>query len=214
MGVDADEAARWSEWYEGKPGLGAWETPAIEVEVPGPFLLARVPATLGLWDALEQAGINVWDQRMIEGPELPVTGVSWESAKSSADLLGCRLPTEGEWEYACRAGTDTTFFFGSTEFDLSKYANFKVGGLTPVASREPNAFGLYDMLGNVWEWCSDWWSQTAGQPPESDPMLRPMRGGSHRCRVAPDLACARREYAGVYSHADDVGMRLAAELVE
>lgn len=219
MGAADEEVARWAEWYERKARFGEFETPRVETEVES-FLLARVPATLGVWDALKKTNIDVWDQRMIEGPDLPVTGVSWQSAMVSAELLGCRLPTESEWEYAARAGTDTTFFFGSTEFDLSKYATFRAGGLSPVATKEPNAFGLYDMLGNVWEWCSDRWAesprghegQRARESADSDPMLRPLRGGSYLSTVAPDLACARRDYAGVYSHADDVGLRLAADL--
>lgn len=212
MGISAHEAQTWSEWYSKGPRLGDHETPAVEVAIERPFLIARVPATLGLWDALTRRGFDVWDQRMTEGLHLPVTGVSWFSASASAQMLGCRLPREAEWEYACRAGTDTTFFFGSTEFEISKYAAFKTGGLVDVASRAPNPFGLYDMLGNVWEWCSDWWAPQPGGSVDEDPMLRPLRGGGYTCAVAPDLACARREFAGIHSHADDVGVRLVADV--
>jgi formylglycine-generating enzyme required for sulfatase activity len=102
----------------------------------------------------------------------PVTSVSWETAVNFCKQLSkrdvekeaartYRLPTEAEWEYMCRAGTATAFSFGSDQSELGNYGWYRSnsGGRThPVGQKLPNAFGLYDMHGNVWEWCSDWYA--------------------------------------------------------
>ena len=114
-----------------------------------------------------------------------------------------RLPTEAEWEYACRCGTQAAFCFGNDEGELSKYAWFDKTAFDVnekyahrVAEKLPNAFGLHDMHGNVWEWCSDWY---AAYPADSltDPRgpdtgtSRVLRGGSWL--YGPDfLRCASR----------------------
>ena len=96
-----------------------------------------------------------------KGAKLPVTDVSWEDCQKFIKKLNAktngsyRLPTEAEWEYACRAGTTTTYSYGDS---LTK-SDANIGGKSTkvVGSHKPNAFGLYDMHGNVWEWCEDWY---------------------------------------------------------
>jgi formylglycine-generating enzyme required for sulfatase activity len=105
---------------------------------------------------------------------------------------GYRLPTEAEWEYACRAGTSTRYYFGDNPADLDQYAWFKgncTRGPQPVAQRQPNPWGLHDMCGNVWEWCHDYYQEKYYQEsPERDPrgpetgLTRVLRGGGWNSR--------------------------------
>jgi formylglycine-generating enzyme required for sulfatase activity len=133
---------------------------------------------------------------------LPVDGVSWSDAvlycqrlnarEQSAGRLPAgwqyRLPTEAEWEYACRAGTTTTYYFGNdsaaNRLPFYAWCSFNAnGGTQPVGSRAPNRWGLYDMYGNVEEWCSDWFYAFSGgnvtdpQGPSSG-SVKVRRGGS------------------------------------
>jgi formylglycine-generating enzyme required for sulfatase activity len=123
----------------------------------------------------------------------PVESVSWDDAVDFCEVLSAkngkkvRLPTEAEWEYACRAGTKTRFVSGDYVADLGHYAWYEgnSGGETrPVGCNRPNAFGLYDMHGNVREWCSDWYDSDANAKEEVDPAgpnmgtHRVVRGGS------------------------------------
>jgi len=135
----------------------------------------------------------------------PVINISWIDAMAFAEWMNCRLPTEAEWEYACRAGTSTPFNTGENiltseaNYDGTyPYHNFKQGELRgktlPVGSFQPNAWGLFDMHGNVWEWCQDWLTQYSADP-QTNPKgashgnLHIGRGGSwkntaQRCRSA------------------------------
>ena len=126
--------------------------------------------------------------------EFPVERVTWQDAQEFLKKLSAlpqenqhrrvyRLPTEAEWEYACRAGTRTAFYTGA---DLTaKQANFRALGLErtcKVASFAPNAWGLYDMHGNVWEWCNDWFDDNYYKvSPRLDPR-GPQKGDNHVMR--------------------------------
>jgi formylglycine-generating enzyme required for sulfatase activity len=103
-----------------------------------------------------------------DGLDLPVVGISWEDARAYCQWLSVQtgetyaLPTEAQWEYACRAGNPGRWCFGDDETQLAEYAWFSgnAGGkLHPVMNKAANHFGLYDVHGNVWEWCADWYSQ-------------------------------------------------------
>jgi formylglycine-generating enzyme required for sulfatase activity len=126
-----------------------------------------------------------------KGAKLPVTDVSWNDCQDFIKKLnastkgGYRLPTEAEWEYTCRAGTSTAYSYGDN-LSMSD-ANTHGASIKAVGSYKPNAFGLYDMHGNVWEWCEDWYgaySAGAVTDPRTDPRglapakRRVLRGGS------------------------------------
>jgi formylglycine-generating enzyme required for sulfatase activity len=123
-----------------------------------PFFMGKYEVTQDQWEAV--MGDN---PSQVKGARLPVTMVSWEDCQEFITKLnaktnrGYRLPTEAEWEFACRAGTTTTYSFGDkiTPKDAN-YTGSKLEKCVIVGSYKPNAFELYDMHGNVREWCEDW----------------------------------------------------------
>jgi formylglycine-generating enzyme required for sulfatase activity len=157
--------------------------------------------------------------------------VSWHDAKKFADELNRKaggaedappyftLPAEAEWEYAARAGSQTPFHSGMAEKDLSAAAWFArnaEGSTHPVGKREPNAWGLYDVHGNVWEWCLDYYSDSlarrfAEAPDDAKRAGRILRGGSFGAS-AEDCRCARRNSADPGEKRPDTGLRLCLKL--
>lgn len=172
------------------------------------FYMGRYPVTNAEYGRFlaAQPGMRepeYWGDRRYNQPNQPVVGVSWKDAQKYAAWAGLSLPSEAQWEYACRAGATTRYYTGDTENDLDRagwYDQNSGGTLHPVGAKEPNAFGLYDMHGNVFEWCGDWYeSDYYAQSPKENPAgpesgsYRVLRGGSWG-RGARDCRSAYRYY--------------------
>jgi formylglycine-generating enzyme required for sulfatase activity len=196
------------------------ESPQHEVTFAEPFFIAKHPITQAQWRvvaAMRQVERELeLDPSRFKGDDRPVEKITWYDAVEFCARLSqhtgrdYRLPTEAEWEYACRGGTTTPFHFGETiTSDLANYRGTSTYGNGPAGeyrqqttdsgSFPANAFGLYDMHGNVLEWCQDWWHETyEGAPtdgsawvthPEDAEEGRVLRGGSwyfnpENCRSA------------------------------
>jgi len=209
-------------------GAPVEESGSQERELPHEVTLSR-SYYLGVYEVTQGEYEKVMgaNPSSFKGAKNPVEMVSWEDAVSFCKKLSempeekaagreYRLPTEAEWEYACRAGSTTTYSTGDTAESLGEYAWFKenAGNEThPVGEKKPNRWGVYDMHGNVWEWCQDWY---ADYPPDAstDPhgpkggALRVSRGGSWINVAAICRAAFRCTYTPSYRTFND-GFRLA-----
>jgi formylglycine-generating enzyme required for sulfatase activity len=144
------------EWFES-------EKPRHRVTISQPFYLGIHPVTQAQWEAVMGSNPSYFEGK----PDHPVEQVSWEEVQQFLQRLNdrrdgnlYRLPSEAQWEYACRAGSTDAYCFGDEEGQLGKYAWYgNNAGVTthPVGQKQPNAWGLYDMHGNVWEWVQDWY---------------------------------------------------------
>jgi len=179
---------------EYQAGLTLYST-AVQSAAPAhPVTLTR-PFYMGKFVVTEEQYQQVTGQTPsnFKVKDSPVVPVSWDDAQAFCKKLSMqtketvRLPTEAEWEFACRAGTTTAYYSGNTDKDLDRVAWYRPESVAnlqhalqfvyfskytvhPVGQKEPNAFGLYDMHGNVWQWCQDWYDvDYYGKSPIEDP---------------------------------------------
>jgi formylglycine-generating enzyme required for sulfatase activity len=227
MGTEDEEIERLVKKFDWQ--YFSREKPQHQVTLPS-FYMGKYPITQAQWQAIAAtAKIDIdleTNPSNFTGNELPVERVTWYQATEFCKRLSretkqeYRLPSEAEWEYACRAGTTTPFYFGETitgklaNYDASNtYADEPKGEYrketTPVGQFPPNAFGLYDMHGNVWEWCADTWHDNYdGAPRDGSVWTKngndnrsPLRGGSWYdypifCRSAYRDISDRRDVIG------------------
>lgn len=213
------------------------EGPVHQVRIDRPFALGRYALTFDEWDACVAHGSCFYrpeDQGWGRGRR-PVINVSWDDAVAYIKWLWhrvdqpYRLPSEAEWEYAARAGTTTRYPWGDDPG--TSQANFRGSGsqwggkqTAPVGSFEPNAWGLYDMIGNVWEWVQDYSKDSyAGAPTDGSAWLkrsffetrmRVLRGGSWGGQFGPVDARSANRGRGASSDRDESnGFRLARTLL-
>ncbi len=193
--------------------------PIHEVTVQS-FLIGKYAVTNAQWFAVMGTKPSE-NAPKFQGDSQPVVGVSWHDCNKFCKNLSTqtgkefRLLSEAEWEYACRAGTQTKYYFGDDENQLGSYAWYVSNSNSqthPVGEKNPNQFGLYDMHGNVWEWCTDdWHDNYQGAPDDgkawidndshSQDKIKVLRGGSWRDYVWSCRSGDRYWYdAGFYSH--------------
>jgi formylglycine-generating enzyme required for sulfatase activity len=167
------------------------EEPRHDVIISRPFEIMATEVTVGHFQAYSAAtGYRMPRQPRWHGATHPVVNVTWEELRSFCGWAGGRLPTEAEWEYAARGGQSTVYPWGD-EFDPDRANGYGRGGAdrwaetAPVGAFPPNAFGLFDVVGNVWEWVHDWYAReyyeiSSNQDPTGpdEGSERGLRGGS------------------------------------
>ena len=189
-----------------------------------PFRLGRYPVTNAQYRSFLQSNPNIkepkyWADRRFNQSQQPVVGISWKEAQKFCAWVGGRLPTEAEWEYACRAGTATQFHWGDDEGKAADYAwygeDWEKGSTHAVGEKLPNRWGLHDMTGNVWEWVQDVWHGNYQGAPEDgsaweargDQVARVVRGGSWDFNLVSSR-CAVRHGNRPDLRNDDLGFRV------
>ena len=210
-------------------GCYSWEQPVHAVTLTNAFYIGRYEVTQAQWQA--KMGSNPSYYRgQADSPSRPVEQVSWNTIQGFLTATGMQLPTEAQWEYACRAGTTTPFHSGpgfpngTTDDNLVSqiawyYFNTCSGGdgcrTHAVGTKAANAFGLHDMLGNVWEWCGDWYGgySSVAQTNPSGPATgtyRVLRGGAFSSFGSNQVRSSNRESFGTPDLSlSSIGFRVA-----
>ena len=205
------------------------EQPIHEVEIAYDIAMSKYLVTVEEYMLFAQAtGVEMPEEKHVHlGVNVPIRRLSWLSAVAYCKWLSeregktFRLPTEAEWEYACRAGSYAKYCFGDDVSELGDYAWYKENSLKvthDVGTKKANAWGLYDMHGNIWEWCSDRYAENYETVPKdgSAHMVRSekgmvLRGGAWSAK--PDnLRSAVRINLGANSRNYFVGFRVVVEL--
>jgi formylglycine-generating enzyme required for sulfatase activity len=223
---------RLIEWQDGSLGevsnsigmrmvlipAGEFKIGATEARITKPFHLGATEVTQGQWEAVMETRPWKGESNVKEGRDYPATYVSWEDAVEFCRKLSekevlkeaeqYRLPTEAEWEYACRAGTTTAYHFGDDTSRLGEYAWYEGNAYDigekyahQVRQKKPNPWGLYDMHGNVWEWCAGLFNPASG-------LSRASRGC---CYISDPYSCvaAYRDGSASSYRNSNRGFRLA-----
>ena len=203
-------------------GCNSEENPVHSVTLTSPFYIGRYELTQAQWAAVLGSNPSRY-QGLSDSASRPVEQVTWTMAQSFLNSTGLRLPTEAEWEYACRAGTSTAYNNGSndesTVGQIAWYGSCCGGNSGneshAVGGRTPNALGIYDMSGNVWEWVNDYYGATYySSSPNTNPpgsgsgTTRVLRGGSFKHSAGSQRSSLRIAYPTYYTF-DDFGIRVA-----
>jgi len=199
--------------------------PVHRVLIRTPFYIGVYEVTQGQWKIV--MGNNAPNSNGDDN--YPVTMVSWADCQrfvkelSQMEKKTYRLPSEAEWEYACRAGSETIYSFGDDWAQFGDYAWYfenDGGELHPVGQKKPNAWGLYDMHGNAWEWCQDWHHDTYERAPSDGTAwidksgtrgYRSYRGGFFG-DYPGSFTSAARSYETPHSHNRFLGLRVVCGL--
>jgi len=186
------------------------------------FLMGKYPVTQKQYKQI--MGEN---PSYFEGDDLPVELITWDDAVKFCEKVTQKtgrqvtLPSETQWEYAARAGTTTEYFFGDDESQLGEYGWYEKnsGAKThPVGEKKPNPWGLYDLLGDVWEWCQDDWDENYhnlpkdGSPINKDSSKKVVRGGSCFCLAGGSRCGHRYRVTAFLRNRDSCGCRVAVSL--
>ena len=200
------------------------ERPVHQVTINYSFYMGRFEVTQAQWQAVMGSNPSNFKGDFAEPSiKLPVEQVSWDDAQNFINKLNegndgfsYRLPTEAEWEYACRAGT--TGDYAGNLSEMAWYSENSENRTHLVGQKQPNAWGLFDMHGNIWEWCQDWYHDSySGTPTDGSAWLngggqkyRVLRGGSWGNKDAASLRSASRSRNTPDNRFYDKGLRIVA----
>ncbi|MDZ8260444.1 bifunctional serine/threonine-protein kinase/formylglycine-generating enzyme family protein [Nostoc sp. ChiQUE01b] len=219
---DIEQVLKLETWFK-RSEVIKWlrpEMPQHRVSIPALYM-SRTPITQEQWQVVMQTNPSHFSSLL-----RPVESISWWQAQEFCDRLSqltgksYRLPTEAEWEYACRAGTQTLYSFGNSKQPLRDYAWYTWNSrqkTQQVGQKKPNAWGLQDMHGLVWEWCEDNWHENYNGAPsdrnawmkDGHPTKRVVRGGSWYS-LADDCRCVYRFCYDASFRYSSIGFRVVA----